>query len=41
MIQYAWEQHTRELEKLLNRATDEKDLVWRTRQLTWIQETQI
>jgi type I restriction enzyme R subunit len=41
LIQYAWEKHTRELAKQLNHATDEQDLVGRTRQLAWMQATQI
>ncbi|QTR45596.1 type I restriction endonuclease subunit R [Thiothrix litoralis] len=41
LIQDAWEQHTRKLAKQVSYASDEQDLVWRTRQLAWMQETQI
>ena len=41
LIDFYWQQHLLELQKDLAKATDEQDDVWRSRQIAWMQETQI
>ena len=41
LIEFEWSQRIRELEKQLSQVSDEQELIWRQRQLTWMRQTQM